>query len=295
MTKHVSLGFLQPSPDTIRIRNYQIKIGEQEFFPETSQSSNWSYEIPVRAQFTITSEKLRVLQECCLPDDAKVGVAITWHSSKTKSRGSTPLQELIDGDQILTIELPGPDIGGQVKLRVSVVLISNPQPASNPLAPTIPGSRLWEGHLIVPLEGMGAQFPISPIEFKDIGLPPTAMWHLEINPDAEIHIGSAVRLFLNLEHSRVKQYFSNPKDETSNEFSRFMQTDIHNQLMTVAMYMDEDDLNQYADEPKSLAEALITLHTIYFGSQPIEDTRRQFRENPGSIFSVIQSHHFNFK
>lgn len=292
MTKHVNLGFLQPSQESIQVKSHQIKVGDQEFNPEVSDSSKWGYEIPVRVQFLIFADKTQVLSECGLASDAKVGIAIAWHSSKTNKRGASPMQELIDGDQQLTIELPGPDIGGQMKFRVSVILIENPNPESNLLAPSIPGSRLWEAQMAVLLDGTGAQFPISAISFKDVSLPVGAMWHLEVTLNPELHVSGAIRLLLNEQHPRVKQYISDPNAEPSQDFRKFMFADIDSQLLVVAMHMEPTDLEEYADEPSTLAEALVSLHTIHFGNQPIDETRRQYQEYPGTIFSTVQSNHF---
>ena len=292
MTKHVNLGFLQPSQDSIQVKNHQIKIGDQLFDPEVSGPSKWGYEIPVLVQFLISADRSKVLTQCGLPNQSKVGIAITWHSSKTNKRGATHIQELIDGDQQLTIELPGPDIGGQMKFRVSVILIENPTPESTPLAPTIPGARLWEAQMAILLDGTGAQFPISAINFKDVGLPEGAMWHLEVTINPERHVSGAIRLLLNEQHPRVKQYISDPTADPSQDFRKFMFADIDNQLLVVAMHMDPHDLEEYANEASTLAEALVSLHTIHFGNQPIDETRRQYEEDPGSIFSTVQANHF---
>ena len=156
------------------------------------------------------------------------------------------------------------------------------------MIPTLPGSRLWETTIQLRLEGDGSQFPTSVVDFKRAGMDPTnALWRVKIDPRLDAHFSGAVRLYLNSGHPRTTEYLRNPDAQDQRDFSLFLKADVVLQLISFAMTHEPDDLQTAAEEQGTLAEALLEVHSTYFPSNPIDEVKAMFLDDPGLVSARI--------
>lgn len=299
MPNEISFGFRRPSKDSIKVLTEDIQIdGISVNFESGDLDLNWSYQSTVRVIVGLEVDLKRILRETGLPatdpladqTPAHIGASIVWHSSKTGQHDASPLQELFDGEQFISAEVPSTLIGGTLNIRITVVLIENPDHSGNDASPRHPGSRLWEQKLSINLEANNNQFPISALKFRDSNIKPDhAMWKLEVDRQLDRHANSAIRLLLNTAHPRVQNYRKNPESSDAKIFKQGMLTDVVTQLLIHTVLFDLEDLNPELLTDGTLGEVLYSLHTTVFEDQSLEETRLLFEQAPGEIFAKVQS------
>lgn len=296
-----SLGFKVPASGEIQITDYDVLIDETSILNSEAPSTSWAVGATVTASFEICLDLPEVLRNCALPDGnsgtaAELGAVINWKSTRTRLHGATKPQKLTDGLNQISAAVDGSLLGGDLQLRISVILINNPDSETTELAPTRFGSRLWEQAVRVQLDGSGSQFPVSAFDFKKVGLnPKTALWQVEISGQLNSHVSSAVRLKLNSGHPRVEAYLNDPGSEENSEFGAFMKSDTITQLIVFTLNSDLEQLRLDAEEEGTFAEALLQIHGTHFPTTTLESTRDMFLDDPGLISSTIQANVFSQK
>lgn len=296
-----SFGFNVPASGDIQITDHDVLINGDSILNSSTPSSSWAINTTVTTNFEIDLDLPEVLRSCSLPDgaggtSADLGAVINWKSTRTGLHGATEPQILVDGLNQISAEVDGSVLGGDLRLRISVILINNPSPDLTVLAPTRFGSRLWEQAVHVQLDGAGSQFPVSAFNFKEIGLRPySALWHVEISGQLDSHVSSAVRLKLNSGHQRVEKYLQDPASEENAEFGTFMRADTISQLIIFALNSNAEQLRLEAEEKGTFAEALLEIHGMHFPTMSLESTRELFMSDPGFISSTIQGNVFSQK
>lgn len=136
-------------------------------------------------------------------------------------------------------------------------------------------------------------FPVSAFNFKELNFEPqTAMWRIAISDELHTHVSSAVRLKLNTDHPRIKQFLEKPEASENIEFAKFLRAETTTQLLITAMNSDLKQLLLDADYEGTLAEALIQIYESYFPTKSIFSTREDFLSDPGLIFTTVQSVEF---
>lgn len=290
-----SLGFRVPPEDAIRLIDYSVLLDGQPLGGSEDQTTSisWSPQSTVALSFELDVDLEAVLLKTGFKvevDPPKLGAAINWKSTRTGLHGAVGFTELTDGINSIEASLGGSELGGVLQLKLAVILLDSSPANIDPLAPSKPGSRLWEASLKVQLEGDGSQFPTSAFDFKEVGYDhPDAMWRLNISDAIENHISSTVRLNLNTGHPRVAEYVTEPSSEKNEEFHRFLRMDITKQLLIFALQSDTEQLRINADEDGTLASTLLEIHNTYFPTSSIESTKDIFLYDPGIVSSAVQS------
>lgn len=292
-----SLGFSLPAPDSISVLDYDVSINGTSLRPDKSAAAGiaWTPQSTVDATFEIDLDTRNVLRECAISgsvdaEEDSLAAVINWKSTRTGLHGASDLKVLNDGVNNVTVKLDGSQLGGDLVLRIAVVLLKNPDQFPNAVAPTRLGSRLWEQTIKVQLEGDGSQFPVSAFDFKSTGFEPgNAMWKLDVSGDLDSHVSSAIRLKLNTGHPRIADYLANPEARENSEFGEFLRTNAIAQLLIYALNQDVTQLKLDAEESGTLAETLIQLHDTYFPSTSVEATKENFIYDPSIVYSTVQA------
>lgn len=297
-----SLGFNTPAEHSISIEDFDVTVDNVSILGEKSDSpTNWTVHSTVRASFELRLNLEEALQQSSLPTGksspaAVLGAVINWKSSRTGLHGASFPKQLTDGLNEISISLEGSQLGGDLTLRISVILLDNPSPEDFALAPTKMGSKLWENTIRVQLEGDGSQFPTSAFDFAKTNssyLPATAMWKIDIDPALESHVSSAVRLKLNTGHPRVEEYLKDPSGRDQAEFQKFLRADTIVQLLVFALNSDLPQLELDAQNEGTFAEALLQIYGTYFPGISIYSTRETYLTDPSYVSSTVQASIFD--
>lgn len=295
-----SLGYNVPAEDTISVLAYDVLVDDVSIMTEDSgaASATWSDQSTVTSYFEIEvslDEALRqVFPVSSSRGSAVLGAVINWKSSRTGLHGASTPVALVNGINTVSLSLDGSILGGDLNLRVSVILLENPGATPEDLGPTMIGSRLWENSVRVRLEGAGSQFPTSAFDFEKAGFDPIhAMWKLDIDSALESHISSAVRLKLNSGHPRVAEYLADPNGKSQEEFQQFLRTDTVVQMIVFALNTDLAQLEEDSAEEGTLAETLRQMHDVYFPNISIHSTRELYLADPSFVTATVQASIFN--
>lgn len=283
-----SLGFKTPPDGSIGLLGCSVLLAGEPLADDGLH--DWNDAIEVTAKVTLEVDLKTVISGCgfTASDQPAIGVALGWKSTGTGLHGSTPVNRVVNGENELSITLPGECLGEELVLRPSVILAENIERPSSPIVAARKGSRLWATTLRVSLEGAGSQFPTTVVNFDSTGVgPAAALWKVRVDAKLSSHFSNAVRLYLNETNERTAAYLKSPREKKQDDFRRFLKADVVNQLLIVAFNSDLNDLRSEAEEPGTLAEALLEIHQTYFPTSSLEDTARQFRTDPAAISSKV--------
>lgn len=292
----VSLGFLTPSHENIRLIDYGAYIGDQSLIglkgdPNLAQ---WTPNSNVQISFVVDLDLVAILEECGIYQlksaiFSPLGLTIGWKSTLSGLHGSSPVEVVTDGLNQISYELDGSLLGGDLIVTLYLILREDNFQLPGGPVPRRAGSRLWESTLTIPLEGDGSQMPTSAFDFGAARFSPQeAMWKIDIENDLQLHVTSAIRLKLNSGHPRIKHYLADPKSLENREFFQFLRADSIVQMIVFALHTEFEDLKSQAEELGSLAYSLTTLHSFIFPGQAIESTLQIFQSDPSFLTARVQ-------
>lgn len=263
--------------------------------PDVHPAWDETMDVSVTVELSINVPQL--VKNCGLLPSDQVRVALTWHSTGTGLRGCGDRLDLSGADPVQTIQLgchiEGENLADRVELDVRASLISHGR-GERALAASQSGSFLWASswyeRRILLLEGEGARFPVSPVDFETSGIgPPNAAWYLDWTPTdfSEPALG-AFRLYVNTRHNRVVRAIEqvNPDAEAAaiREGIRF---DIARLMITGALDTEDFEDEEFSEE--SEGAAVVNLIRMVFPHETIESLRTQLANNPGRFEAELQS------
>jgi hypothetical protein len=274
VSSYVSVGYLQPQAGRVIPGELQFAAGGHQ--PDGGRMPDWHYLSDVSVEWPLSVDLPRIKQDCQLPDDAQVGVVLSWRSDRTNLRGSIPAVPALDGENLLRAVILGSTLGGTLTMEVALVL-RRPGTAISLLAPSRSGSLLWSTSEQLVLEGSGGRFPTISADFAAEGIAGDGigLWYLDISDsDLQANCTSAVTLYINSANPSIQDVLIAGSARNS-QLVKFMMYDVYRQLMMVAMRNDEfDDRLKY--DRGSLGDALVTLLRMYFPGKDIGQLRRNF-------------------
>ena len=281
MSSYVSVGYLQPQQSRISAGEIQIIAGGRA--AADGRMPDWHYLSDVTVEWPMSVDLAGIKQDCQLPDDAEIGLVLSWRSDRTNLRSSAFIVPAIDGENLLQAMIPGSTVGGTLTVEVAIVL-RRPGTEPSPLAPSRPGALLWGKSEQVVLEGSGGRFPTITADFAAEGIAGDGMglWYLDVSgSDLQANCTSAVTLYINSSNPSIQDLLVAGSARDSH-IVKFMMYDVYRQLMMVAIVHDEfDDRIKY--DRGSLGEVLVTLLRLFFPGKDIGRLRRDFGRSAPDI------------
>jgi hypothetical protein len=207
--------------------------------------TRWDSAMDLELERTIALPIGEIWQSCALPADSRLGVSTGWISEATSLRGQSNVEVVSFGNDrqvTVSVNCPGRELGHAVKLRTVIFLLPGLMVRESGIAPSIPGSILWEDVQRVVLEGDGSRFPTEVIDFRHLpGVSPGAAWHLEWDPSAlDLTVSAAIRLYLNSDCPAFVQSITNVNPtEIDLERQRTVRWDVARRLITGAISVSE--------------------------------------------------------
>lgn len=288
-----AVPYLRPDPRLIEAGEWQILGEEPEPLPELLP--HWDYNTDIVIGRTVAIDAAQVRATCLLAASDSLKIVAVWSSPGSFQRGVLCSHELMPAaglvHMVLRGTLTGGEIVGSVKIDTFVVLAS-PLEAAQPLAPSRPGSILWQDSASVLVEGTGPRFPMGVIDFQDVTwVPNGAAWYLAWNPyDLDQPFLGAVRLFINSAHEQVVQATTTPAGDAGAAAIRSaIYFDVGRALLRGGLG-NAEFLDQFDSFPRgTTGHAIATLlRTTFPGESPLE-IRNQLIERPDYFDSMLQS------
>ncbi|MDQ2068647.1 hypothetical protein [Natronospira bacteriovora] len=185
MSETVAYPFLRPLAGTISAAAWRYR-GYEGLMELGGVIPHWDYTTDIVVSRNLDVHADNLLEECALRDGAKFVISVGLTTGDVGIRRSLWKEELLISrgqgvlEREISIELPGQELQGHLDLMTSVSLVDG-EP-KNRLAPSFPGSRIWDDRLVCQLEGGGGRLPMEASDFTAVdprlGKAPW-MFHLE--------------------------------------------------------------------------------------------------------------------
>jgi hypothetical protein len=283
MKPALSYPYVRPAPERVSTGDWLIAtpLGSGLLGEELA---GWDYATNLLVSVSLKLDLSAVLSDCGLGSDSKLVGLIFWRSARTGLHGSSAAKRLVDGENCITLDLMGSELGGRLDLETRVVLIE--AQAGSVLSPRRAGSILWSQKRAVDLEGTADRFPVELRDFQKAGLRgPDGAWVLHWdshNPDWSA--SSCVRLWMNSRHP-VATILTGAKPDPRT--MSVLRHDITHQLIDEAL--DNDELSESDWPAGSLGAVLLERVNAVFPGLSLNDCRALRRDRRDDFESAIQS------
>lgn len=281
MKRKLSYGYPLPSENCAELIEYGFHIGEYAVTGNPKADQAWDYETPISSSVNISVDLNRMLREAGLVSDQdpagylppKLGTALTWFSSATKLRGASPLMELKDGINELSISLEGQYLGGSLSLTAVIALLEDTNLPKERIVPRSFGTIIWTSdELLLPLEGDGARFTMTPIDFKKSGVQPSdAMWMVRLSDRLEAPVSTGVRVLINTSNSITEKMLENSSTPEAEFWQKELETDVMTLMINHGVsLMDAGDFESDFEQG-TLGESIRALIDSFFPHESLSD------------------------
>lgn len=187
--------YLTPTPDLLRAQDWSIEKGDA-LEPLESNVPNWTQGTDIYLTRSIEVDRSEILRAAGLPENAVIGIAVSWFSDSTKFRRSVYRAPIYDDPLYIRACLSGDEISSTIKIRTSLVLLT-----SHPEAPSWvanePGAMLLKEEVPVSVEGDGSVFPMAVVDFASTTYPTNASWYLVTSTQLEARFSSTFQVMIN--------------------------------------------------------------------------------------------------
>lgn len=301
MKLKLSYGYPVPSADAANVTEYGFDIGDVAVMEGSDSGPAWDYETPISCSFRLEADIQRLLEESGLVTETdpegyeppRLACSLTWFATKTKQRGSSPRGELVDGVNELSLTLPGTLLGGNLVVTLIIALLEPARGLDNRLAPKALGTILWTSDkFVLPLEGEGSRFTMTPVNFTKTGIQPKdAMWLVRISDNLDLPVTTGVRVLVNTANKTTVSMLENPTTAEGEMWQKSLEAEIMTLLILHGVEMLADSPDDHDLEDGSLGESIVALMESLF---PGESPRDLTAEVP-RIASTVKASIFNGK
>ncbi|GAA1373636.1 hypothetical protein [Luteococcus sanguinis] len=258
-----------------------LRSGETQFLA-SEQVRAWDYLTPLQVvqQFHVNDLKFR--SQTGLSDLSGIVLALQVDCPATGWRHieTADISKALDRDGFVELTVPPGAVGDAITISSWVLLDRPDTPGTMDRVAHLRGSRLHTGDMIwrVQLEGNGAGFPTEAIDFRTIGLPEDAPWHLAMRgADLDLPFMSAVRLQVNTGHPASKALRTGSVPQLQSAL-------FHDVLLQMLLNVRESVLEEHQDSwpDESLGEVMDGLCANFVGvglseaCQDLTDDQPQF-------------------
>ncbi|MGP5609215.1 hypothetical protein [Arthrobacter rhombi] len=287
--KNVSLGHLVVENERNVAVSWTFSLDGHPMEMLGDVLEGWNYHSVVAASTEVTVDLAAIKTELELPSETVLGAFLVARSTGNPAVTAAEPIILCEGEQHLTLELPGDSVGGIATIEFQIVVKWVPNVLDSVLAPSRIGSLVFSAENKLVLEGDGGQVPILPIPFagQDFPNPSTAMWWLKImTHDLYLPADGAIWLWLNTDNSALAPLLNEPDGELAGAWMHFLRTDFSRQLLQLALRIPDLDSNE--DYPESSLGELLVGFVNLFGVA-LEVLRSRYEEDAGRVETELQA------
>jgi hypothetical protein len=262
----------------------ETSIALPESIPDWDPTQPLSFECHVELQPKV------IWEEGNLAGDARVGLCLSYSCEKTRDRGATEalvVEPSAARSVTLKIDLEGARLGGALALEALLVLLVPSQQRGS--GASFPGSVLWSESTEIHLEGVAPRFPTEWADFELAGLPATAGWALEWDPDAlDAPVLGGLRLLLNVRDHRIKAAVEEGSDSPQGQAVRaWIRTDVARQLIVGALGNESFVAAPESYEEGTLGDTILRLIRICFDGEEPRTLARKLDVKPATVNAQI--------
>jgi hypothetical protein len=289
MKAPISVGYRLPALDRVQAGPWLCLMGvASDELSNPAELEEWDYftDVIVRRELVVDLDGIR--SDCGLDDAANIGLALSWHSSRTNLRGYGSVVDADVGSNFLSLSLKGEQLGGRLTLGCRLVVLHDQLP--KPATPSRAGSILWSDEHRVTLEGSGSRFPVVQLDFGTAGVGGgrVGAWALHCDSDdLDASALGSLRLLVNTAHPRVRLTLDQPDSAEASLIGNMMQFDIYRQLVVYALNHQELE-DTFSYEEGTLGAALMLLIRRIYPDRSLEELRGVFRTVPGDFEAELQ-------
>lgn len=306
MAHDISYGFLRPQDDSFTDISVTVECGNDvdtltfETDPRLStELASWGRGNDILVKGELSTDLSAVIEDCDLPlTGARLGTLLRWNCPSTSIRGYGNTVPVTDGTVRPTVLIPGDRIAGAVSVELDLVLLDNPAPDPNSVAPVRPGSVLWSRELRIHLEGIGATVQTTSYDFAEAHeRDPGAMWRIALESDPELHVTRAVRTYLNTANKVTKVALDNINSGKSltretQMWQRFLDIDLRTHLVWAALGLSQEyTLAEFEHDDESYGQTLYGVLRAYFPEEDPLALLQKAAVDPGMVSARVQNNY----
>lgn len=283
----VARPYMVAAERSVRCAAWSAHIHGEEIV-DIAEYPDWDYFTAVRLKRRIHIDWASFSSSTGIENLDELAIVVTWKSSWTGLRGATEPEALVEGDNVLAIEIPGESLGGQLVLETQVLLRQEHRRNSQLVAKR-QGSILWSDLQTVSLEGQGSRFPLVALAFSqaNIGGGRSGLWSLAISTDdLESSALGALRVHVNAEHRAAAAMLQPELSDAARLTMQFMYFDIARQLLSFGIEHEDLDLERDFG-PDSLGAVLVGLARVF--EVPLQELRARYRFSRGDLEAELQA------
>lgn len=195
MFSPIDAPFLTPDASNMHAEAWHYSTGEiRRELP--SHLSDWTQGTSLRLTRNLQIDRSVILRQAGLPENVRLGVAVSWMSGETKIRRRVFRSDIDDSPLNVIANLNGDEIGGTIAIRTSLILNETVEETEDWVASEV-GSVLLQEDVRLSLGSGDTGFPMAVVDFAMTHLPPGASWHLETTTSLEARFSSGFQVLIN--------------------------------------------------------------------------------------------------
>ena len=185
--------YLVPSTDDVGFGPWVY--GDRDDVPLPEILEGWDPDTDVAIRQGVWANLENIRRACGLAPEEELILTVSWTGSAS-DMVEVGYRKTLSTEQVVDVILPSSRLGGTVSIRTTIALARSRVAATAGVVRQA-GSVLADNVYRVGLEGNGAMFPISTIDFSTTSLGVDASWYLQTPPDLETPFLGGCLLMLN--------------------------------------------------------------------------------------------------
>lgn len=240
--------FLMVPPSLVSLGDWELNLG-QDWVPLPDVLPEWDYNTDLRLRRTAGVDRNAARLAVGLSIEAELAWLVSWRATDSKLAGSAALQMVTDDSTLISVVVPGRELGAALNLYTRLVLASEADGAT-PGAPRHAGSVVAEHSQRVILQGDLGQFPVALVDFARCGLDPDSSFVVEIAGDPSTPVLCGIQLLINSRDIRLVDAISGrDASPAATELVSVMEEDVGTQLLDhIVRHYDEFSSDVWEDD-----------------------------------------------
>ncbi len=188
--------FLLVPPEAVSFSSWELWSGG-DWSPLPDVMAEWDYNTDLHLRRVARIDLAAARSAAALPDDAPLNWLVSWRATDSKLAGSAPRHPVVDGATMITVILPGRELGAALDLFSRLLLAADIPGTVSPGAARHAGSILAEHVQRLVLQGQLGQFPVALVDFAACGLDAEASFVVEMVDDPSAPVLAGLQLLIN--------------------------------------------------------------------------------------------------
>ncbi len=131
-----------------------------------SQLELWHQAMDIEIKFEGFLDLQAILIECGLAPESKILAGLSATSSRTKTKIVSALQEVIQGENVLKMNVSGYEVGGDLRIEAFLTVSESIPSSGFGLEAPKPWAILWSQSVVCHLEGSQSRAEVHPVDLQ---------------------------------------------------------------------------------------------------------------------------------